>query len=145
MIGPSVISDQVKQIHLQLLIVCAAVGVLTAESPTAYALLQPGAGWTAPDLFVAEAAGMGVIVFLVGYFLRSAHLAPLVPWLVGLLIGGATTLLGTTTGGCVNPARQFGPAVVSGLLSSMWVYLPAPVVGALVTALTLDRVNKHRT
>jgi glycerol uptake facilitator protein/aquaporin Z len=96
-------------------------------------------------LFAAEAASMGVIVYLVGYFLQTPRLAPLVPWLVGLLIGGAIALLGTTTGGSVNPARQFGPAVVSGQLSYLWVYLLAPMVGALIAAFALDRMHKHRT
>ncbi|MFB9579848.1 MIP/aquaporin family protein [Streptomyces yanii] len=205
-IGPSYISDAINQIHLQLLIVGVAVGLLIAvlilsrpgrisgghinpaisfamwrfgvfpgvsvvpyivaqligsvlgvllagaawgpaatKPPTSYALLQPGAGWTAAELFVAEAASMGVIVCLVGFFLQSPRLAPLVPGLVGLLIGAAIALLGTTTGGSVNPARQFGPAVVSWQLSFLWVYLLAPMVGALIAAFALDRVNKHRT
>jgi glycerol uptake facilitator-like aquaporin len=37
--------------------------------------------------------------------------SPLVPWLVGILIGLGIALLGTETGGSLNPARQFGPAV----------------------------------
>ncbi|MGJ5756360.1 MIP/aquaporin family protein [Streptomyces puniciscabiei] len=204
--GPSFISDGVDRIHLQLLIVGAAVGLLIAalivsrpgrtsgghinpaislamwrfgvfpgvsvvpyvlaqltgsvlgvllagavwgpaakDPPVAYAVLQPGAGWTAAELFGAEAASMGVIVYLVGSFLQAPRLARLVPWLVGFLIGGAIALLGTTTGGSVNPARQFGPALASGQSSFLWVYLLAPMVGALIAAFVLYRVNKHCT
>jgi len=204
-LGPSLISHQVTQVHLQLLIVGAAVGLLLsalilsrpgrisgghinpaisfamwrfgvfpgvsvipyivaqligsalgvllgravwgpiiAKPPVAYAALQPGLGWTAGELFLVEAVSMGVIVYLVGFFLQTPRLAPLVPWLVGLLIGGAIALLGTTTGGSVNPARQFGPAVISGQLGFLWVYLIAPMAGAAIAAFILDRVHKHR-
>ncbi|GGJ63018.1 hypothetical protein GCM10010121_087130 [Streptomyces brasiliensis] len=123
----------------------AVWGPPATRPPAAYALLQPGPGWTAAELFAGEAASMAVIVYLVGFFLRIPRLAPLVPCLVGVLIGAAIPLLGTTTGGSINPARQFGPAVASGQLSFLWVYLLAPMAGALLAALALDRVNKHRT
>lgn len=122
----------------------AAWGPVTGHPPVADAVLQPGHSWLAGELFAAEAIGMGVIIYLVGYFLQSPARARLVPWLVGLLIGAAIALLGTNTGGCMNPARQFGPAVVSGQLSYLWVYLIAPMVGAPVAAAVLNRVCRHR-
>ena len=93
---------------------------------------------------------MGAIVFVVGYFLSSARLAPFVPWIVGFLIGLGITVLGTQTGGGLNPARQFGPAVVSGYTDKLWVFLIAPIVGAEVAAQMLrkfqqrSRVLTHR-
>ncbi|MEU3215669.1 aquaporin [Streptomyces sp. NPDC006971] len=204
--GPSALSDAVPGIHLKLLIVGAAVGlllaglilsrpgrlsgghinpaislamwrfgvfpgvsvapyvlaqlvgsflgVLTARAvwgpvvgrpPVLYAVLRPASGWTDGWLFAAEAAGMGIIVYLVGYFLQTPRLAPAVPWLVGFLIGAAIALLGTSSGGSVNPARQFGPAVASGELAFLWVYLVAPMVGAVIAAFALDRLRARRT
>ncbi|MEV1172128.1 aquaporin [Nonomuraea sp. NPDC049784] len=61
-----------------------------------------------------------------------------------LLIGSAIVLLGTATGGSVNPARQFGPAVASGRLDLLWVYMLAPLVGAGISAAILNRVHKRR-
>ena len=43
---------------------------------------QPAPSWSAAPLFLGEAAGMGVIVFTVGYLLSVRRLAPFVPWLV---------------------------------------------------------------
>ena len=55
-----------------------------------------------------------------------------------LAIGG-TVALGALVGGPVsgasmNPARSIGPAVVSGDLTSLWLYLTAPVVGAALAS-----------
>ena len=36
----------------------------------------------------------------------------------------------------MNPARSLGPALVAGDLSHLWIYLAAPVVGALLAVPT---------
>jgi MIP family channel proteins len=53
---------------------------------------------------------------------------------------GGTVALGSLVGGPIsgasmNPARSLGPAIVSGDLSDMWIYLLAPPVGAMVAVL----------
>lgn len=58
---------------------------------------------------------------------------------VGVLAGlaiGATVLLealfaGPVCGASMNPVRSLSPAVVSGHISTLWVYLTAPVLGML--------------
>ena len=86
-------------------------GQVIAEPPVVYAALQPGPLWSIAELFAAETLSMAVIVLIVGICLAEDRLAPFVPWVVGVLIGIAIAVLGTSTGGSVNPARQFGPAV----------------------------------
>jgi aquaporin NIP len=54
--------------------------------------------------------------------------------LAGLAIG-ATVMLealfaGPISGASMNPARSIGPALISGQLSALWIYLIAPVLGA---------------
>jgi glycerol uptake facilitator-like aquaporin len=109
-------------------------GIVVEQPPVLYALIRPAPRWSAAPLFLAEAVGMGVIVFTVGYFLSVRRLAPFVPWLVGILVGLGIAMLGTSTGGSINPARQFGPAVLSGHTDKLWVFLLAPMVGAEVAA-----------
>lgn len=62
----------------------------------------------------------------------------------GLAIGGiiAADILvgGTLTGGAMNPARWFGPALISNNWSNWYVYLVGPLVGSLLAATTYTAV-----
>jgi glycerol uptake facilitator protein/aquaporin Z len=119
-------------------------GRVVEQPPVLYAVIQPAPRWSTAPLFFAEAVGMGVIVFTVGYFLSVRRLAPFVPWLVGILVGLGVAMLGTQTGGSLNPARQFGPAVVSGHKNELWVFLIAPMVGAEAAARLLKTFQQRR-
>jgi glycerol uptake facilitator protein/aquaporin Z len=105
--------------------------------------LQPAAGWNAAELFVAEAGAMAIIVLSVGLGLASHRFSRYVAWLVGILIGLAIALLGTSTGGSVNPAREFGPAMASGELRFLWVYLTAPLAGSLLAVWLRTRIQRN--
>jgi aquaporin Z len=50
---------------------------------------------------------------------------------VGSVIGLEAMFAGPICGASMNPARSLAPAVVSQHLSSLWIYLVAPVIGAL--------------
>jgi glycerol uptake facilitator-like aquaporin len=119
-------------------------GPVVARPPVLYAVIQPAPVWSTASVFAAELIGMGLIVFLVGYFLSNSRLAPNVPWLVGILIGLGIALLGTQSGGSLNPARQFGPAIVSAHTAKLWVFLIAPIVGAALGAELLRAFQKRQ-
>ena len=57
-----------------------------------------------------------------------------------LAVGGTVALCalvgGPVSGASLNPARSLGPALVSGELGSLWIYLLAPLVGATLGAIT---------
>jgi aquaporin Z len=54
----------------------------------------------------------------------------------GLAIGSVIALealfAGPISGASMNPARSFAPALVSGHWSALWIYVTAPVVGAIL-------------
>ncbi|KAM3388976.1 hypothetical protein ACQJBY_011235 [Aegilops geniculata] len=54
---------------------------------------------------------------------------------VGLVTGACVLAAGSLTGASMNPARSFGPAVVSGDFKNQAVYWAGPMIGAAVAAL----------
>jgi MIP family channel proteins len=56
----------------------------------------------------------------------------------GLTVAAAVLLAGPLTGGALNPARWFGPALVNGDWSDAWVYLVGPFAGGALGALLYD-------
>jgi glycerol uptake facilitator-like aquaporin len=145
--GAGVIPYSIAQLLGSVLGVVAARtvwGHIVAEPPVVYAALQPGPGWSTWELFVVEALGMTVIAFVVGLCLAVQRLTPFVPWIVGGLVGIGIAVLGTATGGSLNPARQFGPAVASGQTRFLWVYLLAPMFGAAIAAWLRRKIQRQR-
>lgn len=72
----------------------------------------------------------------------------------GLVIGGALTLvhlIGTSlTGTSVNPARSLGPAIVQAIggnmggLTSVWIFIVAPLVGGALAAIVYSFISKEK-
>lgn len=66
----------------------------------------------------------------------------------GLVIGAVVAMeamfAGPISGASMNPARSLAPAIVSGQLSSLWIYLLAPVVGAIVAVYCCRWVRGER-
>jgi aquaporin NIP len=55
---------------------------------------------------------------------------------IGATVGLDAMFGGPVTGASMNPARSLAPALIAGHLSSVWVYLAAPIAGAAVAAVT---------
>src|SRR6266513_913708 len=51
---------------------------------------------------------------------------------VGSVIALEAMFAGPICGASMNPARSLGPAIVSGQLGSLWIYLAAPVLGPVL-------------
>jgi aquaporin NIP len=60
---------------------------------------------------------------------------------IGGTVGLGAIVGGPISGASMNPARSFGPAVVSGDLHAFWLYVLGPVVGATLGALAYQFVR----
>ena len=59
---------------------------------------------------------------------------------------GSTVLLevmfaGPASGASMNPARSFGPALISGTWTSQWIYVVGPLAGAVCGVLLYEAIR----
>ena len=64
---------------------------------------------------------------------------------ISMAIVGDIYWSGPATGAAMNPARWFGPALVSGEMSNAIVWIVGPIVGALLAVFVYDLVMKPET
>jgi len=60
---------------------------------------------------------------------------------IGGTIALAALVGGPISGASLNPARSIGPALVSGELGALWIYLTAPLLGGLAGAVAFDALR----
>ncbi len=66
-----------------------------------------------------------------------AHLAP---FAIGIMVMVGNFVGVPLTGASMNPARSFGPALITAEWADHWVYWVGPIVGAVVAGLLYDMV-----
>src|SRR5215207_6188048 len=96
------------------------------------AYLQGGSAFLA---LLAEGLG----AFLLMWAVMGTAVNPVAPkGVAGIAIGGAlgvgVLIFGPATGASFNPARWFGPALAAGQWNDAWLYILAPIVGAVGAA-----------
>ena len=111
----------------------ATLRVLFPAHPTLGATLPVGDPWQS---FVFEVL---LTLFLMVVVLRVSTGAKEKGITAGIVVGAVIALealfAGPVCGASMNPIRSLAPAVVSGRTDHLWVYLTAPVIGALLGVL----------
>lgn len=74
-----------------------------------------------------------VLVILAAVYSRKS-VKDWAPLAIGTTLGFIVMVGGPLTGGSFNPARWFGPALVSGEWGGVWPYLLGPILGSLLAA-----------
>ena len=121
----------------QLLGALAASGVLRALYPA-----HPTLGATLPSLGLGAALALEILLsfslmFVIVHVAQGAKEKGI---MAGIAIGGTVALealvAGPLTGASMNPARSLGPALVSGSIAELWIYIVGPIVGTALAILS---------
>jgi aquaporin-4 len=91
--------------------------------------------------FAVEAILTFFLVLVI--FMTAVHKKASPGW-AGFTIGGMVFLIHLVaiplTGASVNPARTFGPALISGFWEFHWIYWAAPILGGIIAGLIMNYV-----
>jgi MIP family channel proteins len=128
----------------QLLGAVIAAYALKATFPEAVFVATRGGGQaisldiSGGQAFILEAVATFFLVFVV----FGTAVDPKGPKIGGLAIGfvvaAGILAIGPYTGGSMNPARSFGPALASGVFEAQLIYWLAPITGGVIAGLLYD-------
>jgi aquaporin Z len=97
-----------------------------------YGTTVPGAGYPFWVVFLVEMSLTFILVLSIFLFVSSHRLMRWTPLMVWILVAAMVWLEAPISGTSLNPARSFGPALVSWLWTAHWLYWVAPPLGALL-------------
>lgn len=127
----------------QLLGACAASAVLLALFGDVADLGATVPSGSAPQAALLELVLTALLMFVVSAVATDARA---VGQAAAIAIGGyvalAATFAGPVAGASMNPARSFGPTLLSGTWADWWVYWTGPVAGAALGALLYRYVRE---
>jgi len=101
------------------------------------------------DITMGQAIGLEAIAtFFLVFVVFGTAVDPRGPKVGGFAIGLTVTAgilgIGPLTGGSMNPARSFGPAIVTHLFEGQAAYLIGPLLGGMAAALIYDKLFMSR-
>ncbi len=127
----------------QLIGAFAASGLLKFLFPTHLTLGTTLPAGTATQSFIIEI----ILTFLLMLVIINVSTGAKEKGIVAGIAIGFVVLLGATfagpiTGASMNPARSIAPALLSGQIQHLWIYITAPVIGALFAILSCKGVKE---
>jgi aquaporin-4 len=147
------ITDGIGYIISQLIGAIAAAATLKVILPELGAKVNFGTQGGPSDLlnnsissgFAVEAILTFFLVLVI--FMTAVHKKASPGW-HGFTIGGMIFLIHLIavplTGASVNPARTFGPALISGFWEFHWLYWAAPILGGIIAGLIMNYVYVNK-
>ena len=109
----------------------------------AFGATQPGAAYGAGWALVGETMTTFALVFGLFFFLQHRRLRAFTPALFPFLYAFMVFVEANVSGTSTNPARSFGPAVISGDWQAWWVYWLGPLLGTLLAVAVYRLSGRH--
>lgn len=110
------------------LLASVTLRLLFPTATTLGATLPAGAGWQSFVLELILTLMLMVVILCVSTGAKEKGIMAGVA--VGAVIALEAMFAGPVCGASMNPARSLAPAIVSGRIAELWIYLCAPVIGA---------------
>ena len=105
----------------------------------------PGAGYSINAALLGEIVTTFTMVSLLVLFIGFRQIRAFTPAIFPILYMIMNPLESAISGLSTNPARSFGPAIISGQWEGWWIYLIGPVAGALLASLACSMLAKRIT
>jgi aquaporin Z len=105
----------------------------------------PGPNYTVSQAFIGEIITTFTLVLLIIVFIGFRQIRRFTPFMVPFLYAIMVPLEADISGISTNPARSFGPAIISGVWTSFWIYIVGPLIGALLASLAGSALAKRIT
>jgi len=109
----------------------------------AFGATIPGAGYSTGKVVIGEAATTFGLVATLFICLAYRQLRPYTPFVIPVLYAVMVPLEAHISGTSTNPARTFGPALISGRWDGWWIYWVGPMLGMLAAILVCSSLARR--
>ncbi|KAK7307778.1 hypothetical protein VNO77_41137 [Canavalia gladiata] len=111
------------------IVACLLLNFVTAKSVPTHGVAA-GVNVFAGLVFeIVVTFGLVYTVYATAADPKKGSLGIIAPIAIGFIVGANILAAGPFSGGSMNPARSFGPAVVSGNFVDNWIYWIGPLIG----------------
>lgn len=139
----AVMAKNLSRKYLLLYISAQLCGALLASS--ALKIIFPNSTYLGATMPAGPESTSFIFEFVMTFILMFIILNTDSRWtglLVGALVGLEAYVGGPVSGASMNPARSIGPAVISGHYEHLWLYIAAPVSGAVLAVVSHKLIQK---
>ncbi len=135
---------------ISLLVLWSSPGTNGVAQSTHLGDTTPGSGFGVMPALLAEVVATAILLFtILGVTDKKADQS----WAgvtLGLVLAGMIWVFGPISGASLNPARTFGPTIVSAVafgdltpVVTLWVYVAGPILGGLLGAFLYDVIKSE--
>ncbi len=94
------------------------------------------------QIFAVEVAASALLMVVILFVVYTKGLKGFSGIAIGVIVGLDIFFLAFISGASMNPARSLAPALLSGAVSDLWLYLTAPFIGTSIVALLLRQKSR---
>jgi len=109
-----------------------------------FGITLPGEGYSVTTAFFAEIVITAALVGLILFCVNNQRFARYTPVLAGSLVAALVFIEAPISGTSLNPARSIAPAILASVYVHQWLYIVAPLVGAVCAVWLHGRLSGSR-